>query len=148
MPSSSGISTSSVTICGSSASICFSASSPLRAVPMTRNSGEASMICVMTRRMNALSSTTRTVDAGLDDTVAFLQRPHFDAAIIEMKVDAPSVVETRILGEERDVRRRQHVLRGVDVPLAHVDAGAAGELPEHAGAADDLGADRRRGRRA
>ena len=45
-PSSSGMSTSSVTMSGSSACTFCSASRPLRAVPTTRNSPEPSMICV------------------------------------------------------------------------------------------------------
>ena len=40
------------------------------------------MICDVSRRMNALSSTTRT-RSFLEDTRSFLQRPHLDAPIAD-----------------------------------------------------------------
>src|SRR5258705_157562 len=61
-PSSSGISTSSVTMSGSSACTFAIASTPLRAVPTTTNSSDAARMSPMDLRMNALSSTTSTDD--------------------------------------------------------------------------------------
>src|SRR3954469_24857085 len=90
---------------GSRAWICRSASWPLRAVPTTRNSGEPSMICVMRRRMKALSSTTSTVVGALDDTVALPERAHLEPAVGKVEEHAASVVETRVLGDDRHARR-------------------------------------------
>src|SRR6476469_3890992 len=126
---------------GSSAWIWRSASRPLRAVPTTRNSGEPSMICVMRRRMNALSSTTSTVAGDLDDTVALLERAYLEPAVGQVEVHAASVVESRVLGDDRHPRRGERLARCGDVALAHVDAGVVDELPEHARPADDLGGD-------
>src|SRR3954465_1325626 len=105
---------------GSSAWICRSASWPLRAVPTTRNSGEPSMICVMRRRMNALSSTTSTVAGALDDTIALLERAHFEPAVGQVEVHAAPVVEPRVLGDDGHPGRGERFARGDDVPLAHI----------------------------
>src|SRR5690348_2166094 len=113
---------------GARAWIWRSASWPLRAVPTTRNSPEPSMISPMTRRMNALSSTTSTVAGRLEDTISLLERPHLDAAIAQVEVDAASVVEPRVLGDDRDLRRGERLTRRGDVPLADVDPGAVDEL--------------------
>src|SRR5690348_2950038 len=107
-------------ICGSSAWICARASTPSRAVPMTRNSRESSTMRVMIRRMNALSSTTRTVVIPLEDTIPGLEGPHLDVPVGEVEVHAASVVETGVLGHEGDVVGREHLARREDVALAHV----------------------------
>src|SRR5215207_1887006 len=133
---------------GSRAWICRSASWPLRAVPTTRKSGDPSMISPMTRRMNALSSTTRTVERPLEDTVPLLERPYLDASVAQVEVHAAAVVEPRVLGDQRDARRGECLARGGDVSLADVDPRAVHELPEHARAAGDLGADPRARRHA
>src|SRR4051812_765956 len=126
---------------GASAWICRSASCPLRAVPTTRNSPEPSTISPIRRRMKALSSTTSTVGTVLDDTISLLQRPHLDPSVVEVEVDAASIVEPRVLGDERDARHGERLLRRGHIALAHVDPRAGDELAEHAGAADDLRAD-------
>src|SRR5476651_1018118 len=127
MPSSSGISTSRVTMAGSSAWICRSASCPLRAVPTTRKSGDASTICVISRRMKALSSTTSTVATELEDTIALFQRADFEPPVRQMEIHTASVVEARVLGDERNAGGGEHLARGNDVALAHVDAGVGDE---------------------
>src|SRR6185503_14085523 len=141
---SSGISTSSVTMSGVSAWIWRSASCPLRAVPTTRNSPEPSMISPMTRRMNALSSTTSTVGGPLEDTISLLERPHLDTAVAQVEIHAATVVETRVFGDDRDPRVGERLAGRGDVALADVDPGAVHELAEHAGATGDLGAQARR----
>src|SRR3954452_4556628 len=129
---------SSVTISGSSAWICFSASRPLRAVPTTRNSPLVARISLTSFRMNALSSTTRTVRA-LEDTLSHLERLDHDPAVRHVEVHAASVLATRVGGDERNLRQAQYPLGGFDVALAHVDAAGWQQRREHAGAADDLG---------
>src|SRR6187551_2060973 len=126
---------------GASAWIWRSASCPLRAVPTTRNSPDPSMISPMTRRMKALSSTTSTVGGPLEDTISLLERPHLDAAVAQVEVHAATVVESRVFGDERNLRGGEGLARRDDVALPNVDAGAVDELPEHAGAAGDLGGD-------
>src|SRR5688572_33502798 len=126
---------SSVTMSGSSAWICLSASSPLRAVPTTRNSPLVASISLTNRRMNALSSTTRTV-RWLEDTLPHLERLHDHATVGDVEVDATSVLTARVRGDEGDVCQPQHALRGLDVPLAHVDAAGRQQRREHAGPAD------------
>src|SRR5918994_6909592 len=128
---------SSVTISGSSAWICFSASSPWRAVPTTRNSPLVDRISLTSFRMNALSSTTRTV-RWLEDTLAHLERLHDHATVGDVEVDAASVLSARIRGHEGDLGQPQHALRGLDVALAHVDTARRQQRREHAGPADDL----------
>src|SRR6185369_5029786 len=98
--------------------------------------------------MKALSSTTRTLDTGLDDTISLLQRADLDPPVIKIEVHAAPVIETGVLGEQRYAFLREHLARGRDVSFAHVDARARHELPEHARAADDLGADASSVRRA
>src|SRR3954454_11771441 len=100
---------------GSSAWIFRIASCPLRAVPTTWKSGEPAMISPMTRRMNALSSTTSTDAGPLEDTTALREGRDVHAPGGEMEVAAAPVVDPRILGEELDSRggerlpRREHV---------------------------------------
>src|SRR3954470_5655689 len=125
---------------GSRACSFWMASCPLRAVPTTLKSGDPSMISPMTRRMNALSSTTSTV-AGLEDTISLLEGPDLQPPVGEMEVDTAPVVEPRVLGHEPDARLLERFLRRQDVALADVDAGAVHELPEHARPAGDLGDD-------
>src|SRR5687767_12476549 len=101
---------SSVTMSGSSAWICFSASNPLRAVPTTRNSPLVASISLTSFRMNALSSTTRTV-RWLEDTLPHLERLHHHAPIGHVEVDAAPVFAARVRGDERDLGQAQHALR-------------------------------------
>src|SRR5689334_2994094 len=112
---------SSVTISGSSAWICFSASRPLRAVPTTRNSPLVDRTSLTSFRMNALSSTTRTV-RWLEDTLSHLERLHHHASVAHVEVDAAPVLAAGVRRHERYFRESEHALRGFDVALAHVDA--------------------------
>src|SRR5918912_2877643 len=107
------MSMSSVTICGSRLWTCVTASRPSRAVPTTRNSPELSTSCETSWRMNALSSTTRTVVC-LEDTAAHLERMDFDAAVGEVQEDAAAVVAADVLAEDRDAGRRQRRARRGD----------------------------------
>src|SRR5215207_7204563 len=128
---------SSVTISGSSAWICYSASCPWRAVPTTRNSPLVDRISLTSFRMNALSSTTRTV-RWLEDTLPHLERLHHHTTVRHVEVDTAPVLAARVRGDERDLGQPQHALRGLDVALAHVDAARRQKRREHAGTADDL----------
>src|SRR5437867_416885 len=148
MPSSSGMSTSIVTRSGLSACTLCSASTPFRAVAATRNSPDSSMICEMSRRMNALSSTTSTdrsappwpvpLAGALDDTVPLLEGPHFGAPIAEVKVHAPAVTAPDVLGDDANAAIEERLARGGDVALADVDAAGGEQVREHARAADEL----------
>src|SRR5215213_10625533 len=101
------------------------------------------MISPMTRRMKALSSTTSTVDRPLEDTISLLERPHLDAAVAQVEIHAPAVVQSCVFGDDRDLRRSERLASRGDVALADVDAGAVHELAEHARTAGDLRADPR-----
>src|SRR5687767_11384597 len=111
---------SSVTMSGSSAWICLSASRPFRAVPTTRNSPLVASISLTNRLMNALSSTTRTV-RWLEDTLPHLERLHHNAAIGHVEVDAAPVLAARVRRHERDLGEAEDALRRLDVPFPHVD---------------------------
>src|SRR5689334_14788182 len=142
------MSTSIVTRSGSSAWILRSASRPFRAVPATRNSPELSSICVIRRRIKALSSTTRTDrgppvvpvpnGAALEDTVALLQRSDFDASVVEKEVHASSVVAPDVLGDDWDIHLAQRLSRRSNVAVADGDAASRDQIREHACAADEL----------
>src|SRR5215207_8222841 len=129
---------SSVTISGSSAWICYSASCPWRAVPTTRNSPLVDRISLTSFRMNALSSTTRTV-RWLEDTLPHLERLHHDAAIADVEVHASPMLAACVRSNEWDVGQPQHALGSFDVALAHIDAAGRQQRSEHACSADDLG---------
>ena len=75
------------------------------------------MIWLISRRMNALSSTTRTLDAELEDTIALLEGAHLDSPVSEMKIDAAPVVEPRVFCEKGNPGGRQHFARGGNVAL-------------------------------
>src|SRR5712691_8830580 len=107
---------SSVTMPGSRAWTRLSASSPLRAVPTTLNSPDAATICEIRRRMNALSSTTST--DGLEDTIASLDRSHFDAAVVEVQEDTAPVVGADVFGHDRYAGRLQSLARRRHVAVA------------------------------
>src|SRR5688572_17698681 len=139
MPSSSGISMSSVTRSGSRVWIFFNASRPLRAVPMTRNSAEASIISETSLRMNALSSTTRTVGS-LEDDMSGLQRLHRETAIANVEIDAPAVVAADFLRDDGDPGMLERGAGRDDVPLSDLEPGRGEQRGEHARPADDLGA--------
>src|SRR3982751_3598550 len=142
------MSTSIVTKSGSSACTFCNASRPFRAVAMTWNSPEASRICEMRRRMNALSSTTSTerraasppVGAGimLEDTIALLQRAHLDATVVEMKMHAASMVTPDVFGNDRHAASRQCLPRRDHVSFTDVDAARGEQIREHARAPNEL----------
>src|SRR5262249_11275793 len=116
---------SRVTMSGSRAWICCSASCPLRAVPTTRNSLDAPTISAISFRMNALSSTTsteRTLDGALDDTLPRAKRLHDEPAVVGVEIDGAPVVAADVLREKRDPVLAQHASRRVGVALAHVHA--------------------------
>src|SRR5918911_1325276 len=105
MPSSTGISMSSVTMSGSRACTFFRASSPLRAAPTTRNSPDASITSATSFRMKALSSTTSTVRAApLEDDIALHHGFHDHLARGYVEVHAPPVRAAHVLGEDGDAR--------------------------------------------
>src|SRR5580698_6767867 len=148
---------SSVTMSGSSAWICRSASSPSRAVPTTRNSSEAvATTSLMTRRMNALSSTTSTVrtrgrgatavmgatGVGLEDMLPAIERSHHQSAVPHMQEYATPVIPAGILGRNANSRRHQRAPDRVHVSLAHVDAARWQQRPEHARATRQLRGER------
>src|SRR5437764_494075 len=101
------------------------------------------MISPMTRRMNALSSTTSTDARPLEDTISLLEGSHFHAPVGEMEVDTAPVVEPRVLTDELHLRGGERLLRRDDVALADIDARAVHELAEHARATRDLRRDAR-----
>src|SRR4051812_2228719 len=142
------MSTSSVTISGSSSCTRFRASYPLRAVPTTVNSPDASMICEVMRRMNALSSTTSTRGiaggepaSALEDTRSLAQRTDLDASGQHIQKNAASVIAAGVLADNRDLRVAEHVTNCGDVAFADVDATGGNQIAEHARAADDLRGD-------
>src|SRR5512133_2486431 len=109
---------------------------------MTENSPLPSMICDVIRRMNALSSTTRTRGFDdLEDTRAFPERADFDSAILEVQIHAASVIAAGILADDGNLRVGQHRANGRHVALADVDCATRHQVAEHARAAGDLRAD-------
>src|SRR5690348_362610 len=145
------MSTSMVTSSGSSAWTFCSASNPFRAVPMTRNSPEPSRICEIMRRMNALSSTTRTVGsppprvtpsvAMLEDTVALLERADLEAAVGDGEVHTPAMIAPDVFGDDRHAALGERRSCRGDVPVADVDRARGDETGEHTRAADELRVD-------
>src|SRR5450759_3154922 len=117
MPSTTGISTSSVTTSGSSAWIFSSASCPARAVPITVNSGNDAMRSLMIVRMNALSSTTST-DQRLEDTITVPYRAHIHASRPDVEVDRTPDLAANELADHRHPGLRQRRARRGDVALA------------------------------
>src|SRR5688572_25818611 len=139
IPSSSGISISSVTRSGSRAWTFFNASSPFRAVPMTRNSPEPSIISETSLRMNALSSTTRTVGS-LEDDMAGLERFDGQPSIAHIEVHAAAVIAANVLRHDRNAGVLERGPRRNDVSLADLQTRRRQERGEHARAANDFGA--------
>src|SRR5688500_19227565 len=133
---------SSVTMCGSSACTCFSASSPFRAVPTTWKPSQASIISVMTLRMNALSSTTSTVCRCVtrsEPQVAGLERPDEDRAIPQVEVHAAAMLAARVLADDRDAVPTKRLAGRRHVALTHVDAARGNQRCEHAPPPGDHG---------
>src|SRR5512146_217201 len=137
-PSSSGISRSIVTMSGTYLWSFRSASCPSRAVATTRNSPEASMISVSTRRKRALSSTTRT-DGSSERSVTIDQRPDRDRPVGHPEAHRAAGGAAGGLGHDRDAEGRQRLPAGDDVALAHLHGAHRRQVGEHAGAADQPG---------
>src|SRR4051794_26317235 len=106
---------------------------------MTENSPEPSMICDVMRRMNALSSTTRTRGfLLLENTRALSERAHFQPAVGDGQIDAPSVISARVFGNDRNFRVGEDRAHCGDVTLADIDRRVRDQVTEHARAAGDL----------
>src|SRR5687768_14994003 len=101
---------------------------------MTWKSSHASIISVMTLRMNALSSTTSTVCrvTRSDPQVARLERPDEHRAVAQVEVDAATVLAAGVLADDRNAVLPQRLARGDDVPFAHVHAARRNQRREHA----------------
>src|SRR5918999_6539802 len=97
------------------------------------------MSCDTSLRMNALSSTTRTVRA-LEDDIALPHRLHDNAAIAGVEEHGKSVLASDVLRGDRDPGQLQGLPHREHVALAHRQAGDRHERAEHAGPADELGA--------
>src|SRR5690348_5192713 len=144
-PSSSGISRSIVTTSGSNWWTLRTASKPSRAVATTRNSPAPAMpspapsTSVSTRRIKALSSTTRTLGRRSDDDGISADRPDLDPPVRDMEPHGPARAPTHRLGRHRNPDAAQHGAGGRDVPLSHLHRARRHELGEHAGAAGELG---------
>src|SRR6266516_7047695 len=142
-PSSCGISRSIVTASGSCWWTLRTASKPSRAVATTRNSpatpAAPPSTSLNTRRISALSSTTRTLGRRSDNDGIGAHRPDLDPAVGDVKPHgAPRAAPDR-LARQRDSRAAQGVARGRDVALAHLYRPRRHELREHARPACQLG---------
>src|SRR5256714_14957692 len=116
---------------------------PSRAVATTRNSPSSASpppsTSTRTRRINALSSATRTVGRLSDDGDIGSDRADFHAAVLEMKAHATPAVSTDGLARDGDRGGPQRAATGEDVALAHLNRARRDELAEHAGASRELG---------
>src|SRR5256712_6915234 len=144
-PSSSGISRSIVTTSGSNWWTLRTASKPSRAVATTRNSPAPAMpsppprTSESTRRISALSSTTRTLGRRSENDGIGAHRPDFHPAVRHEEAHGASRATAHGFAHDWDPRATQHVARGGDVALAHLHGARRHELGEHARAAYQLG---------
>src|SRR4051812_21434912 len=101
------------------------------------------MICVVRRRMNALSSTTRTrgIFTELEDTRSLAQRPHLDATIVDEEIHAASVVGAGVFTDDGHLQLGEDFAYRRHVSLTDIDARRRHEIAEHARSAGDLRAD-------
>src|SRR2546422_1003001 len=137
-PSSSGISRSIVTTSGWYWWTLRTASKPSRAVATTRNGPPPSSppsTSHSTRRINALSSTTRTLGRGSEDDGIGSHDADFDLAVVEAEAHGAAAVPPHRLRDDRDRGGAQRAVRGDDVTLAHLDGARGHQGGEHAGAA-------------
>src|SRR5438034_10897097 len=141
-PSSSGISRSMVTTSGSNWWTLRTASKPSRAVAITRNGPSPPVppsTSERTRRISALSSTTRTEGLPSDDFDIAAHRADFDAAVGEVEADRPALRAAHRFALERDRGEAQRVARGDDVALAHLQRTRRHQRGAHRGASRELG---------
>src|SRR5712691_3058753 len=141
-PSSSGISRSIVTTSGSNWWTLRTASNPSRALATTRNGPSPPVppsTSARTRRISALSSTTRTVGLPSDDFDFTAHRADLDAAVDEVEADRPTLTAADRFALDRDRRHAQGVARRDDIALAHLQGARGHQGGEHRGAAGELG---------
>src|SRR6266581_7361199 len=142
-PSSCGISRSIVTASGSCWWTLRTASKPSRAVATTRNSpatpAAPPSTSLNTRRISALSSTTRTLGRRSDDDGIGAHRPDLDASVGHMEPHRPPRPPAHRLARHGDPRPPQSLARRHDVALAHLDRAPRHELREHTGAPGEFG---------
>src|ERR1043166_671781 len=135
-PSSSGISMSIVTASGSNWCTFRTASNPSRAVPTTRNSPPPAIslppsTSLSTRRISALSSTTRTLGRRSEDDGIGSHRADLDPAVRDIEPHGAARSAAHRLAHHRDAGAPQHVAGGDDVALAHLHGAGRHELREH-----------------
>src|SRR3989442_15306485 len=141
-PSSSGISRSMVTTSGWYWWTLRTASKPSRAVATTRNGPPPSAppsTSHSTRRIRALSSTTRTVGRGSEEDGIGAHEADLDLAVVEAEAHRAAAVAPHRLRDDRDRGGAHRRARGDDVALAHLDAARRHQRGEHAAAARQLG---------
>src|SRR5256885_8186814 len=143
-PSSSGISRSRVTTSGLCWWIFRIASTPSRAVATTRNSPISASpppsTSTSTRRIRALSSTTRTVGRTRSDDVGIgSDGADFDVAVFDVEAHGAAAVAADRFAHDRDFGGAQGAARRHDVALTHLDRAGTRELAEHTGPARELG---------
>src|SRR5216683_3576386 len=144
-PSSSGISRSIVTTSGSNWWTLRTASKPSRAVATTRNSPAPAIpsaparTSLRTRRISALSSTTRTLGRRSEDDGIGTHRPDFHPAVRHEEPHRASRAAPHGFPHDGDPRAAQHLARGGDIALAHLYRARGHELGEHARPARQLG---------
>src|SRR5690348_1766112 len=143
-PSSSGISRSMVTTSGSKEWTLRTASKPSRAVATTWNSPAPAMpsaapsTSLSTRRMSALSSTTRTLGRRSDDEDMRPDRTDLRPAVRHPEPHRAPRRAAHGLGHDGNPGPAQHVARRDDVALPHLHRPRRHELREHARAAREL----------
>src|SRR4029077_5195814 len=144
-PSSSGISRSIVTTSGSNWWTLRTASKPSRAVATTRNSPAPAMPSAppntseSTRRISALSSTTRTLGRRSENDGIGAHRPDFHPAVRHVEAHGASRAATHGFAHDRDPDAAQYLARGGDVALTHLHGARGHELGEHARPPRQLG---------
>src|SRR5437879_3260092 len=141
-PSSSGSSRSIVTTAGSNWWTLRTASNPSRAVAITRNGPSPPVppsTSARTRRIKALSSTTRTVGLPSDDFDIAAHRADLDAAVGEVEPNRAALIPPHRFALDRDRSHAQGVAGRDDVALAHLQRPRRHQGGEHRGAAGELG---------
>src|SRR4029077_16547687 len=145
-PSSSGISRSIVTTSGSNWWTLRTASNPSRAVATTRNSPSAASppprapsTSVSTRRMSALSSTTRTLGRRSEDDGMGTDGADLHTPIRHREPYGTPRAAAHRLAHDGDARAAQHVAARDEVALTHLHGPRRHELGEHARPARQLG---------
>src|SRR5712691_451269 len=123
-----------VTTSGSNFCTVLTASNPSRAVAITRNGPSPPVppsTSESTRRISALSSTTRTEGLPSDDFDIAAHRADFDAAVGEVEANRPALRAPHGFALDRDRGEAQGVARGDDVALAHLQGARSHQRGEH-----------------